>query len=425
MITEGYAKYRGAAFKIPGVSNWIVVVSGPRFIDELRKAPDDCVSFRAAAKDACIFLQIMYTMGPEVFYSSYHVEVVRSPLTRNLVARFPDVQDEIQSAFKEYIPQTEDWTAISALSTIRKIVSRSSNRLFVGLPLCRNDDYRDLNIEFAIDVLKTAQIINLFPNFLKPFVGRCFSNVELHIQRAMGHLRPFIQERLDNEAQYGKDWPGRPNDALSWLLDHAEEYQKTVRELTTRILVVNFAAIHTTSQAFTQVLFDLAANPSLVPALREEVETVILEEGYSKLSLHKMVKLDSFIKESQRLGANNALIMQRKVLKDFTFSDGTVVPKGHIIAVPNFAMHYDEENYVDASVFDGFRFSKMRELQAEGHACPGRFFAVNELKALLAYTLLNYDVSFEHHGSRPANSAFNTRISANPKASVLFRKRRP
>lgn len=34
--------------------------------------------------------------------------------------------------------------------------------------------------------------------------------------------------------------------------------------------------------------------------------------------------------------------MQRKVLKDFVFSDGTVVPKGHIIAVPNFAMHHDE-----------------------------------------------------------------------------------
>ncbi|KAG6872887.1 hypothetical protein C0995_005592 [Termitomyces sp. Mi166 len=386
-------------------------------------------------------------MGPEAFHNHYHVEVIRSPLTRNLVARFPDVQDEIKSAFEEYIPQTEEWTLIKALSTIRKIVSRSSNRLFVGLPICRNDDYRDLNVEFAVDVMKTAQFINLFPNFLKPFAGRYFSNLESQIQRAMGHLRPFIQERLDNDAKYGKDWSERPrnkNDALSWLLDHAEENQKTVRSLTTRILVINFAAIHTTSQAFTQVLFDLAAYPSFVPALREEVETVIKEDGYSKMSLHKMVKLDSFIKESQRLGANNALIMQRKVLKDFTFSDGTVVPKGHIIAVPNFAMHLDEEKYVNASVFDGFRFSKMRELQDEGfskyqmvalshdyivfghgrHACPGRFFAVNELKALLVHTLLNYDVALENDGPRPANSAFNTRISANSTASVMFRKKR-
>ncbi|KAG6887831.1 hypothetical protein C0995_012331 [Termitomyces sp. Mi166 len=432
VIQEGYAKVqtsiklvdRGAAFKIPGVSNWIVVVSSPRSIDDLRKASDDYVSFRAAAIDA---FQIMYTMGSEVLQSSYHVDVVRSPLTHNLVARFPDVQDEIRSAFDDYIPQTEEWTATNALSTIRKIVSRSGNRLFVGLPLCRNADYRDLNIEFTVDVIKMAQIINLFPNFLKP---------------------SDLTRRLNME----KDWLEKPpylkarnqNDALSWLSDHAQEHQKTVRDLTIRILVINFAAIHTTSQAFTQVLFDLAANPSFVPALREEVETVIQEEGYSKMSLHKMVKLDSFIKESQRLGVSNALTMQRKVLKDFTFSDGTVVPKGHIVAVPNFAIHHDEENYTDASVFDGFRFSKMRELQAEGfskhqmvalscdyivfghgkHACPGRFFAVNELKALLVHTLLNYDVAFENDGPRPANSAFNSRISPNPKTLVMFRKRR-
>ncbi|KAG6885315.1 hypothetical protein C0993_003292 [Termitomyces sp. T159_Od127] len=306
-------------------------------------------------------------MGPEAFHDSYHVEVVRSSLTRNLVARFPDVQDEIRSAFEELIPQTQEWIAIKAIPTIRKIVSRSSNRLFVGLPLCRNEDYRDLNIEFAVDVMQTAQSINLFPTILKPLVGRYLSNAESYIERAVRHLRPIIQERLDNEAQYGKDWPGKPNDALSWLLDNGNERQRTVREVSIRILVINFAAIHTTSQAFTQALFDLAANPSFAPVLREEVETVIKEEGYSKMSLHKMVKLDSFIKESQRLGANNA--------RKLSFS-------------------------------------------------PGRFFAVNELKALLAYTLLNYDVAFENNGPRPANAVFNARISADPKAFVLFRKRR-
>ena len=50
---------------------------------------------------------MMFTMGGEVFSSSYHVEVVRSPLTRNLVARFPDINDEIKSDFEEYVPQTE------------------------------------------------------------------------------------------------------------------------------------------------------------------------------------------------------------------------------------------------------------------------------------------------------------------------------
>ncbi|KAG6816479.1 hypothetical protein H0H93_008055, partial [Arthromyces matolae] len=441
MIQEGYAKHRGSAFKVPGISKWTVIISGRQLVDELRKAPDDVISFTEAAADS---VQTVYTMGPEVHLDQYHVDVVKSSLTRSLVERFPDVQDEIGAAFTEYLPPTEGWASVLALPTIMKIVSRSSNRLFVGLPLCRNADYRDLNIEFTIDVIKAAQLINLFPNILKPLVGRLLTNVESQIQRAMSHLRPIIEDRLDKEAEYGKDWTGKPNDALSWLLQLAEGKQRTVRDLTLRILSLNFAAIHTTSMAFTQILFDLAANPSFVPALRQEVETVIREEGFSKVSFHKMVKLDSFIKESQRLGGNGVVSMSRKVLKDFTFSDGTVVPAGNNIAVANFSMHHDEVNYSDPLSFDGFRFSKMRELQAEGfskhqmvaltheylvfghgkHACPGRFFAVNELKGLLAHVLVNYDVSFENNGPRPNDSRFGLMIAPDPKVSIMFRKRR-
>ena len=40
--------------------------------------------------------------------------------------------------------------------------------------------------------------------------------------------------------------------------------------------------------------------------LREEVESIIAEEGWSKASIGKMRKLDSFLKESMRL-ADGAL----------------------------------------------------------------------------------------------------------------------
>ena len=70
--------------------------------------------------------------------------------------------------------------------------------------------------------------------------------------------------------------------------------------------------------------------------------------------------------------------------------------------------------YPDADEFDGFRFYKLRQsgnhselsrsqfvssnerdwLFGYGkHACPGRFFAANEVKIILARLLLNYDIS--------------------------------
>ena len=48
-------------------------------------------------------------------------------------------------------------------------------------------------------------------------------------------------------------------------------------------------------------MYNLAAHPQYIQPLRDEVEAVIAEDGWSKLSLQKMRKLDSFLKESMRL----------------------------------------------------------------------------------------------------------------------------
>lgn len=63
--------------------------------------------------------------------------------------------------------------------------------------------------------------------------------------------------------------------------------------------------------ALSQVVFDLAARPKYIKGLREEIKEVLAEDGYDidgegftklkKSSYTKLRKLDSFLKESQRL----------------------------------------------------------------------------------------------------------------------------
>jgi Cytochrome P450 len=48
-------------------------------------------------------------------------------------------------------------------------------------------------------------------------------------------------------------------------------------------------------------LYHLAAEPKYASALREEVEAVVKELGWTKEALDRMLKIDSFLKESQRL----------------------------------------------------------------------------------------------------------------------------
>jgi len=176
--------------------------------------------------------------------------------------------------------------------------------------------------------------------------------------------------------------------------------------------------------------------------MRKEVEAVIQEEGWSKASVSKLRKVDSFIKESLRLSPLGPLIMQRKTLKDFTFSDGTTIPAGNTVCIPLICLHQDEENYTDPSKFDGFRFEKMGDREGEcvkhqldtidadyflfgqgRHACPGRFFASNELKTMLAHVLLNYDVKMANGDERPRNLSIGLSNLPNPSAEVMFRQR--
>jgi hypothetical protein len=48
-------------------------------------------------------------------------------------------------------------------------------------------------------------------------------------------------------------------------------------------------------------LYRLLANPEYLEPLREEVDAVIKEEGWTKAGIDKMYKIDSFLRETLRL----------------------------------------------------------------------------------------------------------------------------
>jgi len=52
-------------------------------------------------------------------------------------------------------------------------------------------------------------------------------------------------------------------------------------------------------QTSTQALYRLLANPEYIEPLRQEIEAVIAEEGWTKAGIDKMHKLDSVVRETQ------------------------------------------------------------------------------------------------------------------------------
>ncbi|OCH95706.1 cytochrome P450 [Obba rivulosa] len=439
MLREGYTKYKGSAFKIPLLDQWIVVINGPELVEELRRYPDEEVSFTDAVTE---LLQSKWTLGLEVHKDPYHITLVREKLTRSLTVLLPEVLDELDLAIKEFIPvQGDEWLSVPVLTSMQRIVARATNRIFVGLPKCRDDDYLDLVINFTSAVIKGRTLINLFPTWMKPFVGSLISSTKRSADRATKHLQPIIDAREADFHKLGDSWDEKPNDMMMWLMDEARDKPDMLEAVVKRILVINFAAIHSSSSSVTHALYHLAENPSILYEIRQEVDPVIKEEGWTKASLAKLWKLDSFMKESQRFNGLNGMALTRMAMVDLTLSDGTRIPRGTILAAGATTMHHDGTIYTDPETFDPFRFYRLRE---EGggmkhqfvstradyipfghgkHACPGRFYAEHELKAMLAYIIMNYDLKFENDAPRPKNQWIGSTIIPEPNAHILFRKR--
>lgn len=96
--------------------------------------------------------------------------------------------------------------------------------------------------------------------------------------------------------------------------------------------------------------------------MRDEAEAIVAEYGWTEVALQKMRKIDSFLKESQRLNCPGSceyiqnladndpfiiyfyfwVLITRKTLQDWRLSDGTLIPAGTRVGVASGAMNKEE-----------------------------------------------------------------------------------
>ena len=139
-----------------------------------------------------------------------------------------------------------------------------------------------------------------------------------------------------------------------------------------------------------------------------------------------------------------AVTFERVVTEDFKLSDGFVIPANTTIGVPTQAITMNPDFIPNnPEKYDAFRFAKLRESDASQagkaqyvasnptnmsfgfgrHACPGRFFAANEIKALMVYLLVNYDMKFPEGQKRPESLQFETQYLPSHDQKVLFKRK--
>ena len=368
-------------------------------------------------------------------------------MTRNLGNFVLAMNEECVYGFEKYMPCTEEWQTVKPYHVFARIVALISGRVLVGKELCRNEDWIRLSMEFsshAFGAARTLRSGNKYPwsMWLASYTEPAVEAILQRRKEAEALMKPICEARLRHK--HNLDWK-KPDDGIQWLLDSHSNSGESSEEVVKSQLRLTMAAIHNTTMSVTNDLFDLLEHPEYIDTLRNEIQEVLQEEqGWTKQALTKMRKMDSFMKESQRMNPSTPITCKRKVMQDFTLHDGLVLPRGSHIAFTSDAVNRDDQIYSAPNAFDGLRFYNLRagggpndetkyqfvtatqEYQnwgAGGHACPGRFFASNEIKLMLAYLLQNYEFKWKEGEKRPESAVIDWNILPDREKEVMFRRR--
>ncbi len=165
----------------------------------------------------------------------------------------------------------------------------------------------DVSVNFAITAFIAVTKLQFFPPWMRPvaqyFVSE-LKTIRKDLAKAQAMLEPLIEERLSSAGTSGSE---KPDDFIQWLSDALPDEEKRNYFIQAKMqLLLSASSIHTTSNLTTDCIYDLAVHQEMQDILREEaMEVFVGEDAWErKDTMTKLKKMDSFIKESQRLSSN-------------------------------------------------------------------------------------------------------------------------
>ncbi|KAI0435912.1 cytochrome P450 [Xylaria telfairii] len=467
---EGYVNYiqNRMPYIMPSIDRGPVLIVPTSQIKRLYHVPENRVDMRKTANDS---LQAHYTIRDQYIVENIlHFDVIRNQITRNLEALTAPIATELAYGFEKVWGLEPDWKTIKLWPSCLNLIGRAANGAFCGAPLCRDEKFLACLQRHAMSIFGGAILINSTPRVLKHITGvlvrwACSYFCRGALQISMPIVRGRVENTLRMKANASCEW-NPPQDALQWMIEEAicrnNPEELDTRRIAERLLFTNDVSMHTTSFTMQNFILNLfSSDPSLgyVETLRNECEQVILKAKgvWSREAVQQLRLVDSAIRESMRVSPFSVFGLPRTIVDtdgvDIGCGDSTInIPVNTIIALPVEHTHLDEKHYPNARSFDPFRFVQSdatialgKQSQSESQsqptggksavalddhflgfgagrfACPGRFFALHEMKLMVAHMLLHYDV--DHIPNRTAPRDIIWLKAPNANATIRVRRR--
>ncbi|KAF4448434.1 ent-kaurene oxidase [Fusarium austroafricanum] len=440
IIKDGCKQYPNQCFNVMTDMGVTTIIPND-MVDAIRNNPN--LSFTGAVAED----MHAHIPGFEPFASGTRTDellqaVVQYHLTQHLSKMVKPLSDETSYAVDLRFGTSTDWKTVAPHPDIVNIIARVSSRAFLGLDVCRNEEWLDLSSSYALkSFLAGASLRQWSPwmrNIVHHFHPQC-KQIRDQRTRAMEIIQPVLEKRQQERSlaqARGEEVP-RFDDAIDWAEEEAKghEYDPAALQMT-----LSLAAVHTTTTLMLKTLLQLAKMPELVSELRQEMAEVISVHGWSKQSLVSLRLLDGTLKEMLRMQPGSIVHLTRLATADVVLPTGDVLPKGSRSLCTG-ELKYSSSQFEDPGRFDPHRYLAWRGTDRDHlshlvstspamlgfgyglHACPGRFFASNEIKIMLCHILMKYDWKIAPETQSTEPLAQGLRLVANMFAKVEFRRR--
>jgi hypothetical protein len=170
-----------------------VLILPVSYLDELKALPEHQLSFAAYTTHR----HYGQVQAPDPFV----IKSIKNDLTQNIVRALAALQDECEYAFATEMPDcpSDTWTPVHVYPMLCRMIALLSGRVFVGLPLCRDQNWINLTINATIDCFAGVKKLDLYSNFWRPFAKLYVPEVQglnRNLAEARRMLKPILEQRL-------------------------------------------------------------------------------------------------------------------------------------------------------------------------------------------------------------------------------------
>ena len=394
------------ATRIPGLGEWVYVCS-PELVEAMLEAPTDVL----AAGELNASNTLSQVLGPD---STSNLDGDAHRERRDAVRPYLDLQGSLRH-----------------VDDVREIAAGRIAEWPLGRPFPLVKRLQRIALEALVKMIfsaadpeKTRQLAELYETFsFKGLRSPTVSHPSLRID--LGALSPWgrvvkrqraVTEAFSREIATRLEALDEPQED-DFLLGLARAQftaggRLTQKVILTEILDLLFQSHEMTGNSVTWILSEVLRHPEVLARLREELDSVVGQEGIGSSHLADLPYLEAVVYEGLRFRPTVPFTSVRQVKQPFPLA-GYLLPEGTMLALCYPALARREDIFANAGRFDPENFyGKKPEdfawypFGGGPHACMGKDLAVVMMKVVLATVVRKAELELAQEEIRPVRNAY-------------------